>query len=119
MQRPAKPTGNRQDVQVVLGDGWKQFAFTNAAFEYLGTIRRGMEIGALACDEAGVYWQINGDIQKVLNKSRVTALLRALGVRRDSAETPAQPKAVDRPPVVVVIKPRRRVIAPPPRSPEA
>ena len=113
MHRPAKPNGNRQDVQVVLGDGWKQFAFANEAFEYLGTIRRGMEIGALARDEAGAFWQVNGDVHKALNKSRVSSLLRAATGKRNPLAPSGHYKAPDRSAVVVVIKPRRRIPVPP------
>ncbi|MEO5672578.1 MAG: hypothetical protein ABIR26_17980 [Ramlibacter sp.] len=113
MQQFAKAHGTGQDTQIVLGDGWKQFAFTTDGFEYLGTIRRGMEIGALARDESGGYWQVNGDIRRVLNTSRVTALLRAAGGRRKQSDPWEQPKAADRANVVVVIKPRRRIVVPP------
>lgn len=103
-------TGN--DVQIVLGDGWKRFAFTGDALDYLGTIRRGMEIGALAKDAEGNYWQVNGDIRQVLNASRVAAHLRRARAQREPRVAGRQPIDVARAAVVVVIKPRRRVLMP-------
>ena len=78
--------------------------------ELLGVIRRGIEIGALAKDSKGGYWQVNGDMRQVLNASKVQALLR-------SAKPDTRPAPVVRPPTaeqraagVVVVKPKRRVI---------
>ena len=112
MNQFAKATGTGKDEQVVLGDGWKQFAFTRDDFAYLGTIRRGMEVGALAKDPAGSYWQVNGDIRQELNKSRVAALLRnAIDLRHPVAGV--GPPRAERAAVTVVVKPRRRVVVPP------
>lgn len=110
-----KPTGTTRsgkDVQIVLGEGWRQFAFTRDGLDYLGTIRRGMEIGALARDADGGYWQVNGDIRQLLNTSRVAAHLRDATVRRKPLMLPRQPTQTERAAVSVVIKPRRRVLVP-------
>jgi hypothetical protein len=70
-----------------------------------------MEIGALARDRAGDYWQVNGDIRQVLNKSRVTTQLRKAMVRSEPVGVVTrQPTDVDRARVAVIIKPRRRVV---------
>ena len=81
MKPSTKTTPSGGDIQITLGDGWQRFAFTTRGLAFLGTIRRGMEIGALARDEAGGYLQVNGDIHQVLNKSRVAAHLRTRQAR--------------------------------------
>ncbi len=99
-------------MQITLGDGWQRFALTTPGLAFLGTIRRGMEIGALATDAAGGYLQVNGDIRKVLNKSRVTAHLRNAELRPSQMRGGLQPAQAERPPVPVVIKRRRRALMP-------
>ncbi|MDE2402234.1 MAG: hypothetical protein KGL90_11275 [Burkholderiales bacterium] len=101
------------DTQITLGDGWRQFAaMARPDLEYLGVIRRGMQIGALAKDEAGAYWQVNGDMRQALNLSRVEAKLRGAIVRRPRVEVVRQPSPDERAAVVVVVKPKRRVLMP-------
>lgn len=100
------------DTQITIGDGWRQFAFTRPDLEFLGVIRRGMQIGALAKDAAGAYWQVNGDIRQLLNGSRVEAKLRVAVIRRPKVEVVRQPSSTDRAAVKVVVKPRRRVLEP-------
>lgn len=87
------------------------FAQPREDLEYLGTIQRGMEIGALAKDQSGAYLQVNGDMRQTLNASRVDAALRAAKPRAPAyrSRQPTEPAK----PVVVVVKPRRRVIVPP------
>lgn len=105
------PSGG--DTQITLGAGWQRFAFTTPGLAFLGTIRRGMEIGALARDEAGGYLQVNGDIHQVLNKSRVAAHLRKAGFRANPIAVAFQTAGVERAAVSVVIKRRRRALLPP------
>lgn len=94
--------------QVTLGEGWRQFAMPRDDLEYLGVIRRGMEIGALAKDQSGAYLQVNGDMRQTLNSSRIESLLRAAKPAAPKFYArPAPPS--DKPPVVVVIKKRRIV----------
>ncbi len=101
------------DMQIILGAGWQRFAFTTPGLLYLGTIRRGMEIGALAIDETGDYVQVNGDIHQALNKSRIAAYLRKAGVRPAPALQVYPPKTeVERPIVSVIVKHRRRILPP-------
>src|SRR5690606_1453099 len=107
-----KRTSN--DTQITLGDGWRQFASVpRADLEYLGVIRRGMQIGALAKDETGAYWQVNGDMRQALNLSRIQARLRSAKVRPGKVEVVRQPTSEERAKVVVVVKPKRRVVMPP------
>lgn len=98
------------DALISLGDGWRQFAFLRADLEFLGVIRRGIEIGALAKDPDGNYLQVNGDMRQSLNKSRIEALLRTARVDARPAPVVRQPSAQERASVVVTVKPKRRVL---------
>jgi hypothetical protein len=97
-------------AQIKLGDGWRQFAFAQPDLEFIGVIRRGMEIGALAQDKSGAFWQVNGDMRQTLNTSRMTALLKAAKPETRKAPITRQPSAEQRSAVVVTVKPKRRII---------
>ncbi|HSV54774.1 MAG TPA: hypothetical protein VLJ57_21810 [Burkholderiaceae bacterium] len=112
MKASTKKTTSGGNIQIIVGSGWQRFAFTTRGLDFLGTIRRGMEIGALARDEAGGYLQVNGDIHQVLNKSRVAAHLRKAGFRSDPIAVTIPPTETERAAVSVVIKRRRRVLMP-------
>lgn len=112
MTPSTKTTPSGGDIQIILGDGWQRFAFATCGLTFLGTIRRGMEIGALARDEAGGYLQVNGDIHQVLSKGRVAAHLRKAVVRPDQIGVTCQPTQTERAAVPVVIKRRRRMLVP-------
>ncbi|KGM39842.1 hypothetical protein JY96_06845 [Aquabacterium sp. NJ1] len=103
----ARKTNNEQ---ITLGDGWRKFAFERLDLEYLGVIRRGIEIGALAKDEGGAFLQVNGDMRQPLNTSRIQALLRSARPDIRSAPIARQPSAEQRSAVVVTVKPKRRTI---------
>ncbi|RTL30089.1 MAG: hypothetical protein EKK47_11215 [Burkholderiales bacterium] len=105
-----KPQKNNS-AQIALGDGWRQFAFTETDLEFLGVIRRGLEIGALARDKDGRFMQVNGDVRQPLNTSRIQALLRSAKPATRPAPPVRQPTPEQRAAVVVTVKPRRRVIA--------
>jgi hypothetical protein len=97
-------------AHIKLGNGWRQFAFAQPDLDFIGVIRRGMEIGALAQDRNGAFWQINGDVRKMLNTSRITALLQA--AKREEQSTPStHERSVEQShAVVVTIKRKRRLI---------
>ncbi|TAK93138.1 MAG: hypothetical protein EPO09_13555 [Aquabacterium sp.] len=98
------------EAQITLGEGWRQFAFDRPDLEYMGVIRRGIEIGALARDKASAFWQVNGDMRQVLNSSRIQALLRSARPALRPAPVVRQPTSEQRAAVVVTVKPKRRVI---------
>jgi hypothetical protein len=108
--KPAAKKHKGSDAQITMGEVWRQFAFPQEDVEFLGVIRRGIEIGALAKDQAGGYLQVNGDMRQPLNKSRITALLRSARESVVKAPVVRQPTAEQRAAVVVVVKPKRRVI---------
>lgn len=71
----------------------------------LGTVQRGMQIGALALLTDGTYAQVNGDVIEPLNASRVLHAMR----KQHAAPRVAPPPAV---PTVVVVKKRRKITPP-------
>ena len=97
--------------QVILGEDWHRFAFPREDLAFLGTIRRGIEIGALAKDPDGNYLQVNGDMRQTLNKSRIENLLRSAKPAIVRAPVVRQPTTEQRAAVVVTVK-RRRVVVP-------
>jgi len=84
------------------------FAQERPGMRLLGTVQRGMQIGALALMEDGNYAQVNGDVVEPLNASRV---LHAMRKQHAAAPTfrSAAPAAA---PAVVVVKKRRRIVMP-------
>lgn len=96
--------------QITLGEGWRQFAFAQADIELLGVIRRGIEIGALARAKDGTFLQVNGDMRQALNTSRIQALLRTARTLVKPAPVTRQPSTERRAAVVVIVKPKRRVL---------
>jgi hypothetical protein len=108
--KPKKRAAN--DTQITLGDGWHQFAQPRDDLTFMGTIRRGMEIGALAKDHAGAYLLVNGDIRQTLNTSRVEAKLRSAVVKHPRVQVVHGPTEAERAAVVVVVKQRRRIVMP-------
>lgn len=101
---------SQKKYRIFIGPRWHSFAYDREGMQMLGTIQRGMQIGALAKLEDGNYAQVNGDIIEVLNKSRVEfALQSATGAQPPSAPAVEAPKP---PPPTVVIKKRRRLVLP-------
>lgn len=79
----------------------------------LGTVQRGLQIGALVQLADRSYAQLNGDVLEHLNSSQVEHALRsALSSGRSSGARPMQQPTVQRPPPQVIVK-KRRVIVPP------
>lgn len=103
-------SSSRKSLRVSLGDGWRRFSMPKHDLEFLGVVQRGLEIGALARDlSAGTYLLVNGDLRQILNSSKVEAALRSahMAASRAYAPRPVQPIQ----PVVVIVKPRRRIPA--------
>lgn len=92
---------NRKSFTIALGPRWAAFAQAREGVQMLGTVQRGMQIGALARLQDGSYAQINGDVVEVLNTSRVLFALRA-----NHGKAPPAPRR-DLPPPVVIVKKRR------------
>ncbi|AMM26066.1 hypothetical protein [Variovorax sp. PAMC 28711] len=102
----------RQPLKLRLGNEWQMFAQPHADYRLLGTVQDGMQIGALAQTQSGGYVQLNGDVVRELNTSRVEhALDRVTGASRDGFRgVVAAPVAPTQ--TTVVIKKRRRIPTP-------
>ena len=94
----------------MVGAGWSAFAYARDGVAFIGTIQRGMQIGALARMADGTYAQINGDIIETLNKSRVEFALRAATGTRAGQPIVNIPRVA--PATLVTVKKRRRVVLP-------
>lgn len=94
------------DFRIHIGPRWAAFAQPRPDATMLGTVQRGMQIGALALLADGTYAQVNGDIVEVLNASRVRHAMRS----QHGAAPPPRPASAA--PVVVTIKKRRRLAGP-------
>ncbi|MGJ7495927.1 hypothetical protein ACSFA8_12670 [Variovorax sp. RT4R15] len=96
-----------------LGNQWSFFCQPRAELRLLGTVQDGMQIGALAQLPDGAYAQVNGDLVRILNTSRVEhALDRATGTPRAARNAPPPPRPPEHQPIVTIKKKRRIIIAP-------
>lgn len=70
------PNLNRARLQITQGGPWR--LYQRAAipgWQMLGTVQRGMSIGALALSPAGIYAQINAGVAQSLNQRKVAAAM--------------------------------------------
>jgi hypothetical protein len=69
---------NRGRYTVQIDGPWRLYTrICPTGWEMLGTIQRGMEIGALAKSPVGVYAQINASAIRTLDQSKIKAILGA------------------------------------------
>jgi hypothetical protein len=67
---------NRARYTVTLGGPWRLYTNTYPpGWQMLGTIQRGMYIGALAKSPIGVYTQINASTMRSLSQDKVRRAL--------------------------------------------
>lgn len=92
-------------LHIAIGPRWAAFAQARDDMKMLGTVQRGMQIGALALLADGTYAQVNGDVIARLNTSRVLHALRA----KHGAAPAVRPAAA---PAVVIVKKRRTIERP-------
>jgi hypothetical protein len=105
-------TSNSQ-WSIRLGDNGLRFAQPRSGMMVLGTIQRGMQIGALAQLDDGTYVQVNGDVIQSLNASKVKKELRgASGTPARMGAMPVTSRSVSAASVTVVVKKKRRVVIP-------
>lgn len=97
---------NSPSFFISIGPRWSAFAQPRDGMKMLGTVQRGMQIGALALLDDGSYAQVNGDVIEKLNSSRV---LHAMREKHGAVPREVRPSA---PPPVVVVKKRRRIERP-------
>ncbi len=67
--------GNRARLTVLLGGPWRLYTHPLAGWQMLGTVQRGMEIGALGRSPAGIYAQINAGAVQGLDQRKIAAAL--------------------------------------------
>ena len=71
-------TDNRARLIVTPGGPWRLYQHTvPPGMQMLGTVQRGMEIGALARTQAGLLAQINAGAVRALDQRKAEAALRA------------------------------------------
>ena len=75
----------------------------------LGSVRRGIQVGALGVTEQGEYVQVVGDHMVALNRSQISRVLDSAQICARGNVRPMQRPSVS---PVVIVK-RRRVIVPP------
>ena len=68
---------NRDRLIVTPGGPWRLYTHPLAGWEMLGTVQRGMEIGALARTQAGLLVQVNAGAVRALDQRKAQAALDA------------------------------------------
>jgi hypothetical protein len=103
---------SQEPLRITVGPRWQLFTNQREGFQLIGTVQRGMQIGALAKMPDGDYAQVNGDIVETLNRSRVEFALRAATGTKPGEPIVNIPRAPS-PAVVVTVKKKRRIVLPP------
>lgn len=68
---------NRARLIITSGGPWRLYSHPLAGWEMLGTVQRGIEIGALARSPAGVLAQVNAGAVRALDQRKAEAALVA------------------------------------------
>lgn len=68
---------NRGHIMVCLGGPWRLYTHPLSGWQMLGTVQRGMEIGALGRSPAGIYAQINAGCVRTLDQRKIAAAIAA------------------------------------------
>lgn len=67
---------NRHRLTITPGGPWRLYQrVAPPSWQMLGTVQRGLDIGALALSQAGVYAQINAGAVNSLDQRKVAAAL--------------------------------------------
>lgn len=66
---------NRGRLTVLIGGPWWLYNHQMAGWQMLGTVQRGMEIGALGRAANGIYAMINAGCVKSLDQCKVKAAI--------------------------------------------
>ena len=66
---------NRARLVVTVCGPWRLYTHAMSGFEMLGTVQRGMEIGALARTQAGLLVQVNAGAIRALDQRKALAAL--------------------------------------------
>ncbi len=68
---------NRARLIVTVGGLWRIYTHAMSGFEMLGTVQRGVEVGALARTSAGLLVQVNAGAVRALDQRKALAALDA------------------------------------------
>ena len=68
---------NRARLIVTVGGPWRLYTHATSGFEMLGTVQRGIEIGALARTPAGLLVQVNAGAVRALDQRKAQAAIAA------------------------------------------
>lgn len=68
---------HRARLIVTIGGPWRLYTHAMSGFEMLGTVQRGMEVGALARTPAGLLVQVNAGAVRALDQRKALAALDA------------------------------------------
>ena len=66
---------NRARLIVTVGGQWRLYTHAMSGFEMLGTVQRGMDIGALARSPLGVLAQVNAGAIRSLDQRKARAAM--------------------------------------------
>ncbi len=67
---------NRDRLTITPGGPWRLYTHPLAGWEMLGTVQRGMDIGALARSPAGLLVQVNAGAVRALDQRKALAALK-------------------------------------------
>ncbi len=68
---------NRARLHITPGGPWRLYTHAIHGMQMLGTVQRGLEIGALARTQAGLLVQLNAGSVRALDQRKAEAALRA------------------------------------------
>ena len=68
---------NRDRLVITPGGPWRIYTHPLVGWEMLGTVQRGMEIGALARSPAGMLAQVNAGAVRALDQRKADAAMKA------------------------------------------
>jgi len=100
---------------VRLGLEWQRHTQSHSVGEslrMLGSVQRGAQVGALAVDGDGDFFQINGEYVAPLNKRLIAKAVKAAQGRAPSRYDPPRPRSASAP-IVTVRRSRLAASAPP------
>jgi hypothetical protein len=86
------------------------------SLQLLGSVQRGAQVGALAMDGNGDYFQVNGEYVAPLNKRLIAKAVSSANAQAPRPHERPRPQATATP--VVTVR-RKRIPMPPPREPLA
>lgn len=66
---------NRDRLTITPGGPWRLYTRPLQGWEMLGTVQRGMEIGALARSPLGVLAQVNAGVIRSLDQRKASAAM--------------------------------------------